>query len=105
MSHFVWEAGPLKVPVGSSGAGCASRKGLVAWCGHASRFGDASQDELTAGLWTNPHFTFDVGMSGIGSPGWVVGCRVSEQERVGGVLRAREPIFLSCEEISVVLTY
>ena len=41
------------------------------------------------------HFTFDVGMSGIGSPGWVVGCRVSEQERVRGtvgVLRAREPI-------------
>ena len=45
------------------------------------------------------HFTFDVGMSGIGSPGWVVGCRVSEQERVGGVSRTCEPISLSCVRV------
>ena len=32
------------------------------------------------------------GFAGIGSPGWVVGCRVREEERVGGVSRTCEPI-------------
>ena len=75
------DAGRRQLRVGSRRV-CARGKSL-ALCGN--------QEDGPAVIGES-HFTFDVGMSGIGSPGWVVGCRVSEQERVGGVLRAREPI-------------
>ena len=51
-----------------------------------------SVDLTRQGLWSNAFRALDVGMSGIGSPGWVVGCRVREEERVGGVSRTCEPI-------------
>ena len=53
-------------------------------------------DLTRQGLWSNAFRALDVGMSGIGSPGWVVGCRVREEERVGGVSRTCEPISVSC---------
>ena len=51
-----------------------------------------SVDLTRQGLWSNAFRALDVGMSGIGSPGWAVGCRVREEERVGGVSRTCEPI-------------
>ena len=54
--------------------------------------GVLSVDLTRQGLWSNAFRALDVGMSGIGSPGWAVGCRVREEERVGGVSRTCEPI-------------
>ena len=48
---------------------------------------------LTANFRTNLHVTLRVGSWATESPGWVVGCRVSEQEGASGVVRTCESIW------------
>ena len=48
---------------------------------------------VLANFRTNLHVTLRVGSWATESPGWVVGCRVSEQEGASGVVRTCESIW------------